>query len=150
MALSKRIKELKKQIELKELEREETKIILFNKLMLFCKFKNLNVFIEGENQRTIDSGVAGVMISYTIGGYYISSPNEHIVLSLQYQNNPFVLAHEIGHYLQLRQELKTDEIGADQYADKLCREVLTGNEQEILKISLECYFKNNINIKGVE
>ena len=118
----------------------ETK--LFNLLMDYCKLINLKVYTESE--KDISPTAAGQIFYYTIGGIYKPSPNEYIVLSKQYYNSPWVLAHEIGHYIQLNKELNSDEDGADYYADQICRQLLNKEEQYILRFGLKCYYQNGI------
>lgn len=60
----------------------------------------------------------------------------------QYENEPYVLAHELGHYMAIKQRQDNSEYGEDYEADKLCRLILNKKEQELLSISLRCYFHN--------
>ena len=56
------------------------------------------------------------------------------------QDEPYTLAHELGHYMAIKQRQDSSEEGADTEADKLCRLILNDNEQRLLAISLRCYF----------
>lgn len=58
----------------------------------------------------------------------------------KYENDPYVLAHELGHYMAIKQRQDNSEEGADSEAEKLCRLILNQQEQELLKIALHCYF----------
>ena len=44
------------------------------------------------------------------------------------------------HYMAIKQRQDNSERGADNEANKLCRLILNKKEQEILSISLRCYF----------
>lgn len=61
----------------------------------------------------------------------------------EYENEPWTLAHELGHYMAIKSNQDNSEEAADREADKLCRLILTPYEQELLKIALQCYFKQN-------
>lgn len=58
----------------------------------------------------------------------------------KYENEPYVLAHELGHYMAIKQRQDNSERGADDEADKLCRLILNKREQELLSIGLKCHF----------
>lgn len=58
----------------------------------------------------------------------------------KYKNEPYTLAHELGHYMAIKQRQDNSERGADDEADKLCRLILNEREQKLLSISLRCYF----------
>lgn len=58
----------------------------------------------------------------------------------KYEHEPYVLAHELGHYMAIKQHQDNSEQGADVEADKLCRLILNEREQELLSIGLKCHF----------
>lgn len=58
----------------------------------------------------------------------------------KYKDEPYTLAHELGHYMAIKQRQDNSERGADNEADKLCRSILNEREQKLLSISLRCYF----------
>lgn len=58
----------------------------------------------------------------------------------KYENEPYVLAHELGHYMAIKQRQDNSERGADNEAEKLCRLILNEHEQKLISISLKCYF----------
>ena len=60
----------------------------------------------------------------------------------KYKDEPYVLAHELGHYMAIKQRQDNSERGADDEADKLCRLILNKKEQELLSIGLKCHFHN--------
>lgn len=61
----------------------------------------------------------------------------------KYQDEPWTLAHELGHYMSIKSQQDSSEEFADKEADKLCRSILTKKEQELLSIPLRCYFHQN-------
>lgn len=61
----------------------------------------------------------------------------------KYENEPWTLAHELGHYMAIKSNQDSSEEAADREADKLCRLILNKHEQELLKIALKCYFKQD-------
>ncbi len=61
----------------------------------------------------------------------------------KYENEPWTLAHELGHYMAIKSNQNNSKEAADREADKLCRLILNKHEQELLKIGLKCYFKQN-------
>ena len=63
------------------------------------------------------------------------------------KDEPYVLAHELGHYMAIKQRQDDSERGADNEADRLCRAILNEGEQRLLSVSLDCYFHNIENNK---
>ena len=66
--------------------------------------------------------------------------NAKIQLLAKYENEPYVLAHELGHYLAIKQREDDTEEGADKEALILCKSILTQEEQELMEIGLRCHF----------
>lgn len=58
----------------------------------------------------------------------------------KYRNEPYTLAHELGHYMAIKQRQDNSERGADNEAEKLCRLILNEYEQKLISIGLKCYF----------
>lgn len=67
-----------------------------------------------------------------------------IEIMKQKEDRPYVLAHELGHYMAIRQREDTSEQGADMEAYTLCCSILTKEEQDLLAIALKCHFLLNI------
>lgn len=64
----------------------------------------------------------------------------------KYRDEPWTLAHELGHYLGILSSQDNSEETADREGEKLCRLILTKEEQELLSIPLSVYFSSNQNI----
>lgn len=99
-----------------------------------------------------DLGDAAGKILYNSFNDKISLDNARIEILNKYENEPFVLAHELGHYFALKQRCDRTEDGADREALILCKSILTQQESEIMAISLQCYFEKNLekDIKEIE
>lgn len=55
------------------------------------------------------------------------------------ENSPYVLAHELGHYMAIKQRDDDTEQGADIEAYTLCCSILTDDEKILLAIPLRCH-----------
>lgn len=64
----------------------------------------------------------------------------------KHKNSPWVLAHELGHYMSIKQFQDSSEESADREAGKLCCSILSEKEQDLLAIPLRVYF--NTDSKG--
>ena len=64
----------------------------------------------------------------------------------KHKETPWVLAHELGHYMSIKQFQDSSEESADREAGKLCCSILSEKEQDLLAIPLMVYF--NKDIKG--
>ncbi len=62
----------------------------------------------------------------------------------KYKDEPWVLAHELGHYMAIKQRQDDSEIGADTEGYKLCCLILNQHEQELLSSGLFAYFERHI------
>ena len=58
----------------------------------------------------------------------------------KHKETPWVLAHELGHYMSIKQFQDESEESADREAYKLCCSILSEKEQELLAIPLMVYF----------
>lgn len=67
--------------------------------------------------------------------------NSFIEIIKSVSNKPYVLAHEVGHYMAIKQREDFSEEGADKEAYKLCCSILTDEEKIILEVPLSIYFK---------
>lgn len=55
-----------------------------------------------------------------------------IAIRKEYINEPLVLAHELGHYMAVKQRNDYSELGADREALKLCSSILTPDEYKVI------------------
>ena len=76
--------------------------------------------------------------------YYTSSPQKllepKIQLLNQYKNEPYVLAHEIGHYLAITNSGDKTEEGADQRGRRFCESLLNKFDVWFMKDGFDIYF----------
>jgi hypothetical protein len=61
----------------------------------------------------------------------------------KHENEPYVLAHELGHYMAIKQQQDRSEESADREALLLCKSILTQEEQSLMEIGLHCHFEYN-------
>lgn len=89
---------------------------------------------------------AGRILYHSRAGRLIPDDAKIEILEV-YENEPWVLAHELGHYMAIKQREDSSEIGADQEGYKLCCLILNQHEQELLSIPLSAYFGDIRDIK---
>ena len=58
----------------------------------------------------------------------------------KHKESRWVLAHELGHYMSIKQFQDRSEESADREAGKLCCSILSEKEQDLLTIPLMVYF----------
>jgi len=129
-------KQIEKEIQLKQEQRTKTEINLNQKLINLCSL--FSIPLEYKN----DLGTAAGHILYhqdRKGRIFLD--NCKIEVLEKHQNKPWVLAHEIGHYIALNKLKDDTEEMADQMANELCCMLLSENEQKDLEIGLKVYFK---------
>lgn len=91
-----------------------------------------------------DLGVsAGRILYYENGLGRLVLDNTRIEVLTKYEDEPWVLAHEIGHYMALKQRGDSTERAADNEALVLCKSILTQEEQKLMEISLRCFFEHD-------
>ena len=61
----------------------------------------------------------------------------------KHKESPWVLAHELGHYMSIKQFQDRSEESADREAYKLCCSILSEKEQDLLVIPLMVYFNKD-------
>ena len=125
-----------KEIEQEHKERDAIKNRLTESLKTLCAQLGIGLSYHKE------LGTAAGRILYHSKNGRLFVDNARIEILEQYENEPYVLAHELGHYMAIKQRQDNSEYGADYEADKLCRLILNKKEQELLSISLKCYFHN--------
>lgn len=111
---------------------------LCNSLKNLCSQLNINV-----SYHDTLGDAAGRILYYSDCGRYVLDDSRIEILN-EYKDEPWVLAHELGHYMAIKQRSDRTEEGADQEALKLCNSILTTSEQERLISSLNIYFKHTI------
>jgi hypothetical protein len=115
--------------------RKKLELDLANKLKNYAKENN--ILIEYKNY--IDGLILGrVLYLYDLDEKIIYSIKKIQILKL-YKNNPYILAHEIGHWISIKQRKDVSEESADIEANKLCCNLLTIEEQSYLKFPINNY-----------
>lgn len=83
---------------------------------------------------------AGQILYYTDSDGKLILNDVKIQILNKYMNDPWVLAHELGHYMAIKQREDNTEDGANKEALVLCKTILTQDEQESLEVGLRVYF----------
>lgn len=123
-----------KEIEQEQIERMSAENRLTESLKTFCH----QLGIELSYHKELGTA-AGRIVYYKKDGRLIVDSAKIEILE-RYENQPYVLAHELGHYMAIKQRQDDSERGADDEANKLCRAILNEKEQGLLSIGLDCYF----------
>lgn len=82
---------------------------------------------------------AGKILYHSCNGK-LTVETAQIQILNKYANEPYVLAHELGHYFSIKSKQDRSECGADNEALCLCKSILTQEEQKLMSSSLQCYF----------
>ena len=123
-----------KEIELEHKERIAVEHRLTESLKTLCTQLGIELSYHEE------LGTAAGRILYHSMNGRLFVDDAKIEILKKYENEPYVLAHELGHYMAIKQRQDNSERGADDEADKLCRLILNKREQELLSIGLKCHF----------
>lgn len=119
-------------------ERLETAIRLTNSLKTLCSQLGIEVSYHKEL-----GDAAGRILYHSRAGRLLLDDAKIEILE-KYENEPWVLAHELGHYMAIKQRQDDTESGADAEAYKLCCLILNQHEQELLSIALFAHFERHI------
>jgi len=132
-------KQIEKEIQLKQEQRTQTEINLNQKLINLCSLFSIPLqYKNGLGE------AAGHILYHKDRSGRILLDNCKIEVLEKYQNEPWVLAHEIGHYIALNKLKDDTEEMADQMANELCCILLSENEIKDLEIGLKVYFKQEV------
>lgn len=123
-----------KEIEREHKERDTVENRLTESLKTLCTQLGIGLSYHKE------LGTAAGRILYHSMNGRLFVDDARIEILEKYKDEPYTLAHELGHYMAIKQRQDSSEEGADTEADKLCRLILNDNEQKLLAISLRCYF----------
>jgi hypothetical protein len=114
---------------------DKIKIRLSKLLECLCNQFKINLaYCDSFNDSAL-----GKIIFNNINGQLIMTDIKIEILQ-EYKNEPFVLAHELGHYISIKQRHDDSEQSADREGLKICRELLTPKEQTYLNSYFEKYF----------
>ena len=87
---------------------------------------------------------AGKFIYETNGRGELFFDNSEIKVLNKWDNDPWLLAHEIGHFFALKNGLPNTEQEADRQGLMICKSILTPKEQKELAVSLKVFFEDQI------
>ena len=132
-------KQIEKEIQLKQKQRTNTEINLNKKLINLCSL--FSIPLEYKNGL---GECAGRILYHQDRSGRILLDDCKIEVLKKYQNEPWVLAHEIGHYIAMNKLQDDTEEIADQMANELCCTLLSENEIKDLEIGLKVYFKQEV------
>jgi Zn-dependent peptidase ImmA (M78 family) len=85
---------------------------------------------------------AGKIVYKSIDGRLIVDEAKIQILN-KYKDEPYVLAHELGHYMAIKQRGDDTEEGADAEALNICKAILTPEEQNYMANELLIFFESN-------
>ena len=123
-------------VEWKDRKDNKIKIKLNEKLVSLCSL--FGIPLEYKN----DLGdAAGHILFYKDRTGRISLDSCKIEVLEEYKDEPWVLAHEIGHYIAIKNLHESTEEMANQRARELCCTLLSEQEQKELKSTLDIHFK---------
>ena len=120
-------------MEIKEVE--EAQRSLNNKLLNLCFTLNIPV----EYRDSLGKVVGRIIFNNDRENKPILDSCKIEILN-RFKNTPYVLAHEIGHYIAIKKYQDNSEEMADKMAGELCLNFLSDREREILNTGLEVYF----------
>lgn len=123
-------KEMREQGE----ERAEAEARLTESLKALCSLLG----IEVSYHKALGDAAGRILYHSKSGRLLLDGAKIEILERLE--NEPWVLAHELGHYMAIKQREDDSEIGADKEGCKLCCLILNQHEQELLSIPLSVYF----------
>ena len=126
--------QVNKKIEQEHKERDAVEKPLTTSLKTLCAQLGIDLSYHKEL-----GDAAGRILYHSMNGRLFVD-DARIEILEKYKDEPYTLAHELGHYMAIKQRQDSSEEGADTEADKLCRLILNDNEQKLLAISLRCYF----------
>lgn len=128
-------KKFEKEWAKKEEIRKNAECRLTDSLKMLCSLLDIDLSYHKEL-----GTAAGRILYYKDSGGRLFVDEARIEILEQLESEPYTLAHELGHYMAIKQSQDNSEEGADSEAEKLCRLILNQQEQELLEIALHCYF----------
>jgi hypothetical protein len=136
--LKKKLKEIDEKYRLQKENRDKTIKRLTEALTSLCKL--LNIELSYHDYLDI---AAGRILYSSINGRLIVD-NAKIQILNKCKEEPYVLAHELGHYMAIKQREDDTEEGADQEALNICITILTPEEQEYIADELRIFFESKL------
>jgi hypothetical protein len=133
--LDKKIKKMASEFKIKKEKEKIAEVRLTNSLKQLCKQLGIDLSYQDEL-----GDAAGIILYNRLNGRLLVD-NSRIQILNKYIDQPYVLAHELGHYMAIKQRQDDSEEGADAEALCLCKSILTQEEQDLMEIGLSCHFK---------
>ena len=128
-------KEVNEEMENQEKHREDIKIKLNDKLINICP-----LFAIPLEYKTDLGDAAGHILYHRDKTGRILLDQCKIEVLTKYLSEPWVLAHELGHYIAMKKHQDNSEKMADKMAKELCCTLLSKQEQKDISYSLDAYF----------
>lgn len=130
---------LKKEIDEEYIRHNENKQKTIDRLtkslVFLCKLLNIDLSYH----EYLGSAAGRILYTKSNGRFMVETSKIEILN--KYESTPFVLAHELGHYMAIKQRQDNSEKGADVEALKLCKTILTPDEQKYITNELHIYFE---------
>ena len=136
-------KKFKKEIVEREKERKNAEARLTKSLKSLCE----QLAIPLSYHDDLGDAAGHILYHSNMDGRLLLDSARIEILN-KHKESPWVLAHELGHYMSIKQFQDSSEESADREAGKLCCSILSEKEQELLGIPLKVYF--NTDGKGDE
>lgn len=133
--MPRQIKQIKESLKQQEEGRRQIEIKLNEKLINFC-----NMFKIPLEYKEDLGKAAGHIIYHQNGFGRMFLDDCKIEVINEYKDRPWVLAHELGHYIAINKLQNNTEEMADQCAGELCCMLLSEQEQKDLATALDIRF----------
>lgn len=134
-------RKFKKEMAEKKKERENAEVRLTKSLKSLCEQMAIPLSYHDD----LGDAAGHILYHSNMDGRLLLDSARIEILN-KHKETPWVLAHELGHYMSIKQFQDSSEESADREAGKLCCSILSEKEQDLLSIPLMVYF--NKDIKG--
>ena len=128
-------KKFKKEITEREKERKNAEARLTKSLKSLCE----QLAIPLSYHDDLGDAAGHILYHSNMDGRLLLDSARIEILN-KHKESPWVLAHELGHYMSIKQFQDSSEESADREAGKLCCSILSEKEQDLLTIPLMVYF----------
>lgn len=128
-------RKFKKEMAEREKERENSEVRLTKSLKSLCE----QLAIPLSYHDNLGDAAGKILYHSNMDGRLLLDSARIEILN-KHKETPWVLAHELGHYMSIKQFQDSSEESADREAAKLCCSILSEKEQDLLAIPLMVYF----------
>lgn len=132
------IRKFKKEMAEKEKERKNAEARLTKSLKSLCE----QLAIPLSYHDDLGDAAGHILYHSNMDGRLLIDSARIEILN-KHKETPWVLAHELGHYMSIKQFQDSSEESADREAGKLCCSILSEKEQDLLAIPLMVYFNKD-------